>query len=990
MQRRLPIVLVFIFLPSLLLVLSFTLSISSQRVDAQGNLYPCVSGTQFAPSFVPNNSIFPANQPSATYTRTLTTTPCTPTPDIDSNPKAPKIFIQNPEPPCTITSNPIYYPTFSNVNNLCFVSAAIHSPPALRLTSASNNQTGAVWFSTKQKVGLGFQTTFTFRITDSTNGGADGLAFVIQDMGKNVAGDTGGCGIGYEGITNSLAIEIDTFKNAFGTSSCQYSDPDDHHIGILSEGSLGNSANHGFSDLGSPLSIPFDFEDGNTHTVSIQYIASNWQLKVTFDGTYTRYVALTNSLSNMLGLVDDSAYVGFTSATGSANAKHEILSWTLNTSETAVGADTIGVYRSSNSTFYLRNTNTTGTADNELTFGMTGDVGIIGDWNGDGIDTIGIYRPSTSQIFLSDLSTNPVTQSYPTFVFGNTSDIPIVGDWDGDGKDSIGLYRPSTGIIYLRNALTSGNADFTMTFSGVSTDLPLANDWNGDGIDSPALYRPSNGVFYLTNDVCNSCTPTLSSIAVSITPQSGDVPFSGDWNGDVLSGVGLRRTNQMMLKQIASSGAVDMQFTYGATGDKPIGGRWQTLCIVSSAGISQISSICSVQVLACSVTVRSGQQVQFRIQPHRDEQYINPQGSPDPRGANWIMEMPAGTPYSIVTPLPTRPWLWQSYLQPNQPQPNQITIQSIVQVADIGVIPWIHPTMRWIQVKITGLGFTGPLYGYMNKTDANGAPVLDVEASCNTAPNLPTPEIPMPTAPPSSLVMPTMASIFGGTPGPIAPAVMGGCFLHDGSTLPCGPNTSWSTIDLIPRNIELCIDTRDGTRLGQCDPDTTQAPNGIPVFSPVAGCMFYTAGKNFVIEFSPTGQAYLNSCNGSTILAYQGSRYQVSLTHLKPFNPSLLQQWYPVSAGELIGYLCRKTEWSNSNLQCKGPASLDPLAPQHLAVHLFEAKTGYITDVKNELPGDIRRFLAKPYCFFDRWKQSNGSTPQLQTPNAGQDLYACP
>jgi hypothetical protein len=58
------------------------------------------------------------------------------------------------------------------------------------------------------------------------------------------------------------------------------------------------------------------------------------------------------------------------------------------------------------------------------------------------------------------------------FQYGLTADIPIVSDWNGNGSDSVGIYRPSSGVFYLRNTLTSGIADAILNF-GVSGGLPV-------------------------------------------------------------------------------------------------------------------------------------------------------------------------------------------------------------------------------------------------------------------------------------------------------------------------------------------------------------------------------------------------------------------------------------------------------------------------------------------------------------------------------------
>ncbi|MBX3065970.1 MAG: hypothetical protein KF726_23530, partial [Anaerolineae bacterium] len=374
-------------------------------------------------------------------------------------------------------------------------------------------------------------------------------------------------------------------------------------------------------------------------------------------------------------------------------------------------------------------------------------------------------------------------------------------------------------------------------------------------------------------------------------------------------------------------------------------------------------------------------------------------------GENWLYQLlptPTGTPYGygVGTVAPSG-WLWQSLGASAPVLPYRVA--EIKKIATIGVISWIHPTVQWIQVEVQSSA-GAVMKGYLNLTDpADGSTVLDVAGSCTSgSSNVPTPEVTMPVAPTSTsgIVMPTMYSIFGGlnnvgtgTPSPapkIAPAVMGSCFMHDGSTggTPCAPNTGFSTIDLVPRNVELCLDAKVNGSLGQCDPDATLVPNGIPLYSPVSGCMFYTAGNHLVIEFSPTGDSYLDNCQ-SSLISHSGDRFQVTFTHLK--STYTTQAWQSVQAGQLIGFFCNKNEWTNSHTLCRGPVSLDPTAPQHLAVHLFKSKTGYISDPLLELPNDVRAFFSRPHCMFDVWKYTHGaSTPSLQTPPSNQNLSACP
>jgi hypothetical protein len=98
--------------------------------------------------------------------------------------------------------------------------------PALRLTSSFARESGSMWYRRKMNVREGFDTTFMFEISNPSlrcsrmddvntycrSRGADGLAFVLQDVSPVALGNAGS-GMGYEGIFNSLAVEIDTFFN---------------------------------------------------------------------------------------------------------------------------------------------------------------------------------------------------------------------------------------------------------------------------------------------------------------------------------------------------------------------------------------------------------------------------------------------------------------------------------------------------------------------------------------------------------------------------------------------------------------------------------------------------------------------------------------------------------------------------------------------------------------------------------------------------------
>lgn len=237
-----------------------------------------------------------------------------------------------------------------------------HSELLMNQSRQGNGE--SVWFSRAQKIKNGFTNYFAFEVNPNTSvGTADGIAFVIQNAqgasgadsgsgcsesgsGVTVLGSNGGC-MGYGGVDNSLAIEFDTFLNSY--------DPNNNHIAIQSCGTAQNTVSHNTScTIAIKNTLPFTIADGNIHQVVVEYSGDpNHSLQVFVDppfvpGTFTPCTAADNcadgavatpivsatyDIGSKLNLItsadgQDSAYVGFTAATGASAEVNQILDWT--------------------------------------------------------------------------------------------------------------------------------------------------------------------------------------------------------------------------------------------------------------------------------------------------------------------------------------------------------------------------------------------------------------------------------------------------------------------------------------------------------------------------------------------------------------------------------------------------------------------------------------------------------------------------------------
>jgi len=81
-----------------------------------------------------------------------------------------------------------------------------------------------------------------------------------------------------------------------------------------------------------------------------------------------------------------------------------------------------------------------------------------------------IYLPSSGTWFVL-LSSGAYTAAV-SIPWGVSTDIPVPGDYDGDGKTDLAVYRPSDGTWYILESATNFTGSLAVHW-GINTDTPL-------------------------------------------------------------------------------------------------------------------------------------------------------------------------------------------------------------------------------------------------------------------------------------------------------------------------------------------------------------------------------------------------------------------------------------------------------------------------------------------------------------------------------------
>jgi len=246
-----------------------------------------------------------------------------------------KFYFSNEEKPCN--NNVFNIKDFSKIKDFNLVQNAVVYDSILRLTKSDLYQKGAIWSNSIFDLTKGFNTKIKFRISEGKDlsepdgylPGADGIAFLIQTNSPKLIGVAGG-GIGYEGLENCIAIEIDLYQN----KDINYSDPNGNHIACFASKNQIIPDHNSTNLIAENTNLPIIKADNTEYVLEIDYNKSNNNLIVYLSELNQNKTEVLNikdfKLNELINLLNNnSAFIGISAATGNSIQRQEILGWSF-------------------------------------------------------------------------------------------------------------------------------------------------------------------------------------------------------------------------------------------------------------------------------------------------------------------------------------------------------------------------------------------------------------------------------------------------------------------------------------------------------------------------------------------------------------------------------------------------------------------------------------------------------------------------------------
>ncbi|MCD6019467.1 MAG: hypothetical protein K0S53_2588 [Bacteroidetes bacterium] len=238
--------------------------------------------------------------------------------------------------------------TYTNTAEYTVNGNATSTGSCTTVTPNSANQRGCVWDVNST---LNFLSPFTYNFTvnlGSSDAGADGIAFVIQNDAKGrCACGTAGGSLGAGGITNSLIVEIDTYLNTedrddFNTSfiGCGGAEDPDHmdlwFNGVVNPDLDANCNATAAGErpvtttavrLQNPPGTNYNIENGANHILSVNWTPGSpgtFTARILNTALTTTYATISTTLNPITIFGTNTPFFGFTASTGGLSNQQTI------------------------------------------------------------------------------------------------------------------------------------------------------------------------------------------------------------------------------------------------------------------------------------------------------------------------------------------------------------------------------------------------------------------------------------------------------------------------------------------------------------------------------------------------------------------------------------------------------------------------------------------------------------------------------------------
>jgi len=343
--------------------------------------------------------------------------------------------------------------------------------------------------------------------------------------------------------------------------------------------SFGNSITGGFVYRGNKLGPAFrgryffaDFGSGRV-----------WSLGLIIDGNREAHLANVVEHTSELGSLGNISSFG-----ADANGELYIVDYSGRIfaidKQPAIAGDfdadrrtDLVVRRSSDNTWYVAKSSTNYGTFRPIVFGnaAAGDMPLSADIDGDGIADPVTFRPSTGRWSWLASSTGFDPAQVGGVNWGINGDVPMLADMDGDGRADIVVWRPSSGQwLWLTSSTGFNPSQFGSAQFGVSAlgDRPMLADMDGDGKADIMVWRASQQAWwYWLKSSLNFAPSQFGALAFGSGP-SGDVPLTGDFDGDGKADAAIWRPGPGMYVVALSSTGFNTAFSrqLGGLGDRPL------------------------------------------------------------------------------------------------------------------------------------------------------------------------------------------------------------------------------------------------------------------------------------------------------------------------------------------------------------------------------------------------------------------------------------